>query len=105
MSKIKFNLTLKKIKFSVSFMFLFAIIMLLLTRQLSRQKATIFHSHFASISSCSACLVGKIWTKFYTKKMSLNTILTIRNRRSKLAQNVEVGMTLRAEKTLRQRNK
>ena len=39
MSKIKFDLTLKKeIKISVSFMFLFAIIKLLPTLRLSRQK-------------------------------------------------------------------
>ena len=64
MSEIKFNLTLKKkIKFSVSLMLLFAIIMFLPTRQLSRQKANFFPSHFASISSCSACLVGMIWGK------------------------------------------
>ena len=37
MSEIKFNLTLKKIKFSVSFMLLFAIIMFLPTRQLSQK--------------------------------------------------------------------
>ena len=49
MSEIIFNLTLKKkIKFSVSFMLLFAII-LLPTRQLSRQKSNFFPSHFASI--------------------------------------------------------
>ena len=44
MSEIKFNLTLKKIKFSVSFMLLFAIIMFLSTRQLSRQKANVLPS-------------------------------------------------------------
>ena len=71
MSEIKFNLTLKKIKFSVSFMLLFAIIMFLPTRQLSRQKTHCFPSHFASISSCSACLVGIIWGK--------NTVLYIEN--------------------------
>ena len=60
MSEIKFNLTLKKIKISVSFMLLFAIIMFLPTCQLSRQKSNFFPSHFASISSCSACLVGII---------------------------------------------
>ena len=37
MNEIKFNLTLKKIKFSVSFMLLFAIIKLLPTLRLSRQ--------------------------------------------------------------------
>ena len=55
--------TLKKIKFSVSFMLLFAMIMFLPTRQPSGQKANFF-----SIASCSACLVGIIWGKiqFYT---------------------------------------
>ena len=38
MSEITFDLTLKKIKISVSFMLLFAIIKLLPTLQLSRQK-------------------------------------------------------------------
>ena len=38
MSEIKFDLTLKKIKLSVSFMLLFAIIKLLPTLRLSRQK-------------------------------------------------------------------
>ena len=42
-------------------MLLFAIIMFLSARQLLRQKANFFPSHFASISSCSACLVGLIW--------------------------------------------
>ena len=63
MSEIKFNLTLKKIKFSVSFMLLLAIIIFLLTRQLPHQKTYFFPSHFASISFCSACLVGIIWGK------------------------------------------
>ena len=58
-------------KFSVSFMLLFAIIMFLATRQLSRQKTYFFPSHFASISSCSACLVGTIWVK--------NTVLYLEN--------------------------
>ena len=84
--------------------------MFLPTRQLSRQKTYFFPNHFASISSCSACLVSIIWGK--------NTVLylenepkyhfnneNVRNRQSKMAQNVEVGLTLRAEKTLRQRNK
>ena len=62
-SEIKFNFTLKKIKCAVSFMLLFAIVMFLPTRQLSRQKANLFPSYFASISSCSACLVGIIWGK------------------------------------------
>ena len=44
-------------------MLLFAIIMFLPARQLSRQKTYFFPSHFASISSCSACLVGIIWGK------------------------------------------
>ena len=49
MSEIKFDLTLKKIKFSVSFMLLFAIIKLLPTLRLSRQKTNFFSRHFASI--------------------------------------------------------
>ena len=72
MSELKFNFTLKKkIKISVSFMLLFAIIMYLLTRQLSRQRANFFPSHYASISSCSACLLGIIWGK--------NTVLYLEN--------------------------
>ena len=47
----------EKFKFSVSFMLLFAIIVFLPTRQLSRQNANFFSSNFASIS---ACLVGLI---------------------------------------------
>ena len=42
MSEIKFDLTLKKIKFSLSFMLLFAIIKLLPTLRLSRQKTNFF---------------------------------------------------------------
>ena len=54
MSEIKFDLTLKKKKFkiSVSFMLLFAIIKLLPTLRLSRQKTKLFFfffCHFASI--------------------------------------------------------
>ena len=45
----------EKIKFSVSFMLLLAIIMFLPTRQLSRQKTYFYPSHFASVLSCSAC--------------------------------------------------
>ena len=63
MCEIKFNLTLKKIKCSVSFMLLFAIVIFLPTRQLSRQKSNFFPKHFASISSCTAYLVGIIWGK------------------------------------------
>ena len=48
MSEIKFDLRLKKIKFSVSFMLLFAIIKLLPTLRLSRQKTNFFFCHFAS---------------------------------------------------------
>ena len=40
MNEIKFDLTLKKIKFSVSFMLLFAIINLLPTLQLSSENLT-----------------------------------------------------------------
>ena len=46
MSEIKFDLTLKKIKFSVSFMLLFAIIKLLPTLRLSRQKTNFFSFFF-----------------------------------------------------------
>ena len=46
MSEIKFDLTLKKIKFSVSFMLLFAIIKLLTTPRLSRQKTNFFFLPF-----------------------------------------------------------
>ena len=53
----------EKLKFSVSFVLLFAIIMFLPTRQLLRQKANFFPSHFASVSYCSACLVGLMWGK------------------------------------------
>ena len=51
-SEIKFDLTLKTIKFSDSFMLLFAIIKLLPTLRLSRQKTNFFFfffCHFASI--------------------------------------------------------
>ena len=46
MSEIKFDLTLKKIKISVSFMLLFAIIKLLPTLRLSRQKTQLFFFFF-----------------------------------------------------------
>ena len=50
MNEIKFDLTLKKIKFSVSFMLLFAIIKLLPTLRLSSENLTfLFVCHFASI--------------------------------------------------------
>ena len=42
MNEIKFDLTLKKIKFSVSFMLLFAIIKLLPTLRLSSENLTFF---------------------------------------------------------------
>ena len=58
MSEIKFDLKLKKIKFSVSFVLLFTIIKLLSPFRQSSQKTNIFSNHFASVSSCSACLVG-----------------------------------------------
>ena len=47
MNEIKFDLTLKKIKFSVSFMLLFAIIKLLPTLRLSSENLTF---HFFAIS-------------------------------------------------------
>ena len=50
MNEIKFDLTLKKIKFSVSFMLLFAIIKLLPTLRLSSENLTfLFFCHFTSI--------------------------------------------------------
>ena len=60
MSEIKFDLTVKKSKFSVSFMLLFTIIKLLPTLRLSRQKTNFFPNHFASIWSCSVYLWGMI---------------------------------------------
>ena len=51
----------KTIKFSVSFMLLFTIIKLLPALRLTRQKTNLFSSHFASIWSCLACLVGIIF--------------------------------------------
>ena len=83
-------------------MLLFAIIIFLPTRQLSRQKYNFFPSHFASISSFSACLVGIIWGKsivLYLEnepKYHLNN-WNARNRRSQMAKNVEVGLTSRAK--------
>ena len=62
-SEIKFDLTVKKSKFSVSFMLLFTIIKLLPTLRLSRQKTNFFPNHFASIWSCSVCLWGMILVK------------------------------------------
>ena len=63
MSEIKFDLTVKKSKFSVSIMLLFTIINLLPTLRLSRQKTNFFPNHFASIWSCSVCLGGMISVK------------------------------------------
>ena len=71
MSEIKFDLTLKKIKFSVSFMLLFAIIELLPIFRLSHQKTNFFSCHFVSIKSCSACLGGIVLGK--------NTVLYLEN--------------------------
>ena len=50
MNEIKFDLTLKKIKFSVSFMLLFAIIKLLPTLRLSSENLTFLFSFFFAIS-------------------------------------------------------
>ena len=51
MNEIKFDLTLKKIKFSVSFMLLFAIIKLLPTLRLSSENLTfLFFFFFFAIS-------------------------------------------------------
>ena len=60
MNEIKFDLTLKKSNFLFLLCFLFTIIKLLPSLQLSRQKTNFFPSHFTSIWSCSLCLGGKI---------------------------------------------
>ena len=60
MREIKFDISLKKIKFSVSFMLLFTIIKLIPTLRLSRQKTNFFPRQFVSIWSCSACLGGNM---------------------------------------------
>ena len=75
-SEIKFDLTVKKSKFSVSFMFLFTIIKLLPTLRLARQKTNFFPNHFASIWSCSVYLGGMILVKkvVLTNKLRLNSI-------------------------------
>ena len=74
MSEIKFDLTVKKSKFSVSFMLLFTIIKLLPTIRLSRQKTNFFPNHFASIWSCSVCLGGMILVKNVVLTYKLNSI-------------------------------
>ena len=71
MSEIKFELALKKLNVSVSFMLLSAIIKLLPTPQHSHQKTNIFSCHFASIYSCSACLGGIVLGK--------NTVVYLEN--------------------------
>ena len=76
MSETKVDLTVKKSKFSVSFMLLFTIIKLLPTLRLARQKTNFFPNHFASISSCSVCLGGMVLVKkvVLTYKLRLNSI-------------------------------
>ena len=76
MSEIKFDLTVKKSKFSVSFMLSFTIIKLLPTLRLSRQKTNFYPDHFALIWSCSVCLWGMILVKnvVLTYKLRLNSI-------------------------------
>ena len=76
MSEIKFDLTVKKSKFSVSFMLLFTIIKLLPTLRLARQKTNFFPNHSASLWSCSVCLGGMILVKnvVLTYKLRLNSI-------------------------------
>ena len=76
MSETKFDLTVKKSKFSVSFMLLFTIIKLLPTLRLARQKTNFFHNHFPSIWSCSVCLGGMKSFKnvVLTYKLRLNSI-------------------------------
>ena len=60
MSEIKFDLTLKKSNFLISFMLLFTIIKLLPALRLQTSENKLFSSHFASIWSYSACLGGII---------------------------------------------
>ena len=76
MSETKVDLTVKKSKFSVSFMLLFTIIKLLPTLRLTRQKTNFFPNHFASIWSCSVCLGGMVLVKkvVLTYKLRLNSI-------------------------------
>ena len=76
MSETKVDLTVKKSKFSVSFMLLFTIIKLLPTLRLTRQKTNFFPNHFASNWSCSVCLGGMVLVKkvVFTYKLRLNSI-------------------------------
>ena len=76
MSETKVDLTVKKSKFSVSFMLLFTIIKLLPTLRLARQKTNLFPNHFASIWSCSVCLGGMVLVKkvVLTYTLRLNSI-------------------------------
>ena len=76
MSEIKFDLTVKKSKFSVSCMLLFTIIKLLPTLRFSRQKTNFFPNHFSSIWSCLVGLGGMILVKnvVLTYKLRLNSI-------------------------------
>ena len=76
MSETKVDLTVKKSKFSVSFMLLFTIIKLLPTLRLAHQKTNFFPNHFASVWSCSVCLGGMVLVKkvVLTYKLRLNSI-------------------------------
>ena len=56
MSEIKFDLTIKRITFSVSFMLSFTIIKLFTYCSTLTSGNELFSSYFASIWSCSACV-------------------------------------------------
>ena len=58
MNEIKFDLTLKKIKFSVSFMLLFAIIKLLPTLRLSSENLTFLFFAFSHQFSLDQRVLG-----------------------------------------------
>ena len=76
MSEIKFDLTVKKSKFSVSFMLLFTIIKLLPTLRLSRQKTNFFPQPFRVNLVLFSVFRGMILVKnvVLTYKLRLNSI-------------------------------
>ena len=61
MNEIKFDLTLKKIKFSVSFMLLFAIIKLLPTLRLSSENLTFLFFFFFLPFRINLVLISVFW--------------------------------------------
>ena len=76
MSEIEFDLTVKKSRFSVSFMLLFIIIKLLPTLRLSRQKTNFFPQPFCVNLVLVSVLRGMILVKnvVLTYKLRLNSI-------------------------------